>query len=167
MVSSLFVLRSTRLGSSAANNWEYMAIVKEGDTITLHYRGSLDDGTVFDSSEGRDPLTFKVGEGEVIQGFDDGVRGMAAGESRQINIPAEQAYGEYYEDLVKVVPKSAFPAHTTPTIGLAFEMELPTGDTMTVRIIDVEGDEVTLDANHLLAGEALHFDVHLVSIDSE
>ena len=144
-----------------------MTTVKEGDTITLHYKGSLDDGTVFDSSEGRAPLSFRVGGGEVIQGFDDGVRGMAVGESRQINIPADQAYGEYFEELVKVVPRSGFPPDTAPAIGLAFEMELPTGESMTVRIIDVEGDDVTLDANHLLAGEALHFDVHLVSIDSE
>jgi len=144
-----------------------MTLVKEGDTITIHYKGSLDDGTVFDSSEGRDPLSFKVGNGEVIQGFDDGVRGMAVGEDRQINIPAAEAYGEYYEELVKVVPRSGFPPHTAPTIGLAFEMELPTGESMTVRIIDVEGDDVTLDANHLLAGEALHFDVHLVSINNE
>jgi FKBP-type peptidyl-prolyl cis-trans isomerase 2 len=144
-----------------------MSLVKEGDTITLHYKGSLDDGTVFDSSEGREPLSFQVGAGQVIPGFDDGVRGMSAGEDRQINIPADQAYGEYYEDLVRVVPRSAFPANTTPTIGFAFEMELPSGESVTVRVIDVEGDEVTLDANHLLAGEALHFDVHLVSIDSE
>jgi peptidylprolyl isomerase len=144
-----------------------MAPVKEGDTITLHYKGSLDDGTVFDSSEGRGPLSFKVGDGQVIQGFDDGVRGMEVGESRQINIPADQAYGEYYEELVRVVPRSGFPPDTTPAIGLAFEMELPSGESTTVRIIDVEGDDVTLDANHLLAGEALHFDVLLVSIDNE
>ena len=144
-----------------------MATVSEGDTVTVHYKGSLDDGMVFDSSEGREPLMFKVGSGEVIQGFDDGVRGMSVGERRQINIPADQAYGDYYEDLVKVVPRSGFPPDTTPVVGLAFEMELPTGESMTVRIIDVEGDEVTLDANHLLAGEALHFDVHLISIDSE
>jgi peptidylprolyl isomerase len=144
-----------------------MTTVKEGDTITIHYKGSLDDGTVFDTSEGREPLSFKVGSGEIIQGFDDGVRGMSVGESRQINISPDQAYGDYYEELVKVVPRSGFPPHTTPTIGLAFEMELPTGESMTVRIIDVEGDDVTLDANHLLAGESLHFDVHLVSINNE
>ena len=144
-----------------------MAIVKEGDTITLHYKGSLDDGTVFDSSEGTQPLTFKVGDNQVIQGFDDGVRGMEVGESRQINIPADQAYGEYYEQLVTVVPRNAFPPEVTPAIGLVFEMELPSGESMPVRILEIEGDEVTLDANHLLAGEALHFEVQLVSIDNE
>ena len=144
-----------------------MAQVKDGDTITLHYTGSLDDGTVFDSSDGGQPLSFKVGNGEVIDGFDDGVRGMEAGESRQINIPADQAYGEYYEELVKVVPRSGFPHDVTPAIGMAFELELPSGQSMPVRIIDIEGDDVTLDANHLLAGETLHFDVRLVSIDTE
>jgi peptidylprolyl isomerase len=144
-----------------------MEVVKEGDTIAVHYKGSLDDGTVFDSSEGRGPLRFKVGDGQIIHGFDEGVRGMATGERRQFDIPAAQAYGEYYEDLVRVVPKSAFPAHTTPNIGLSFEMELPSGEPMTVRIIDIEGDDVTLDANHLLAGEVLHFDVQLVSIETE
>lgn len=144
-----------------------MAIVKEGDTITLHYKGSLDDGTVFDSSEGAKPLSFKVGDNQVNQGFDDGVRGMEVGERRQINIPADQAYGEYYEQLVTVVPRTAFPPEVTSAIGLVFEMELPSGESMAVRIIDIEGDDVTLDANHLLAGEALHFDVQLVSIDNE
>lgn len=144
-----------------------MAIVKEGDTIALHYTGSLDDGTVFDSSEGAQPLSFKVGDSQVIPGFDDGVRGMEAGETRQINIPADQAYGEYYEELVTVVPRSDLPPDMTPAIGLVFEMELPSGESMPVHIIDIEGDDVTLDANHLLAGEALHFNVLLVSIDNE
>ncbi len=144
-----------------------MALVREGDTITLHYKGTLDDGLVFDSSQGGKPLSFKVGEGQVIQGFDDGVRGMEVGGIRQINIPADQAYGEYREELVTVVPRSAFPPEVTPAIGLALNLQLPSGESMPVRIIDVEGDEITLDANHLLAGEALHFDVLLVSIDNE
>jgi len=144
-----------------------MALVKEGDTITLHYKGTLDDGFVFDSSEGGQPLSFKVGEGQVIQGFDDGVRGMEVGGTRQINISPEQAYGDYHEELVTVVPRTAFPPDVTPAIGMAFDLELPSGETMPVRIIDLEGDEITLDANHLLAGEALHFDVLLVSINNE
>jgi len=144
-----------------------MPTVKEGDTVTVHYKGSLDDGMVFDSSEGGPPLSFKVGEGQVIEGFDDGIRGMEPGQSRQINIPADLAYGEYHETLVTVVPRTAFPPTVTPAIGMAFEMELPSGESMPVRIIDIEGDDVTLDANHLLAGETLHFDVMLVSIDNE
>src|ERR1051325_8843602 len=86
-----------------------MSKVKEGDNISLHYVGTLDDGTVFDSSEGSPPLSFTVGSGEVIAGFDEGVRGMEVGETKEINIAPEQAYGEYYEELVKVVPRQAFP----------------------------------------------------------
>lgn len=144
-----------------------MAPVKEGDIITLHYKGSLDDGMVFDSSEGRAPLRFKVGGGEVIPGFDDGVRGMSVGETRQISIPADQAYGAYYEELVKTVPRTAFPPDATLPLGLEFELRMPSGEAMPVRIIDVEGDDVVLDANHLLAGETLHFDLSLVSIENE
>jgi FKBP-type peptidyl-prolyl cis-trans isomerase 2 len=92
---------------------------------------------------------------------------MEVGESRHVNIPADQAYGEYFEALVKVVPREAFPADVTPAIGLGFELELPSGESMPVRIIDLEGDDVILDANHLLAGETLNFDVHLVSIENE
>jgi peptidylprolyl isomerase len=143
-----------------------MGKVKEGDNISLHYTGSLDDGTVFDSSEGGQPLSFTVGSGQVIQGFDEGVRGMEVGETKDITIAPENAYGEYHEELVRVVPKSAFPPNVTPAVGLGFELELPSGQTLPVRIIDVEGDEVTLDANHLLAGENLNFKVRLLSIDN-
>jgi FKBP-type peptidyl-prolyl cis-trans isomerase 2 len=142
-----------------------MSKVKEGDNISLHYTGTLDDGTVFDSSEGGEPLSFTVGSGEVIAGFDEGVRDMEVGETKEINISPEQAYGEYYEELVKVVPRQAFPPNVTPSVGMGFELELPSGQTMPVRIIDIEGDNVTLDANHLLAGEALNFKVRLVSIN--
>jgi FKBP-type peptidyl-prolyl cis-trans isomerase 2 len=142
-----------------------MSKVKEGDNISLHYTGTLDDGTVFDSSEGGDPLSFTVGSGEVIAGFDEGVRDMEVGETKDINISPDQAYGEYFEELVKVVPRQAFPPNVTPAIGMGFELELPSGQTMPVRIIDIEGDNVTLDANHLLAGEALNFKVRLVSIN--
>ena len=142
-----------------------MATVKDGDVISLHYTGSLDDGTVFDTSEQGSPLSFTVGAGEVIPGFEEGVRGMEIGETREFNIAPEQAYGEYHEDLVRVVPRSAFPPNITPEMGLGFELELPSGQTLPVRIIDVEGDEVTLDANHLLAGETLTFKIRLLSID--
>ena len=143
-----------------------MSTVKHGDNVSLHYTGTLDDGTLFDSSDGRDPLSFTVGSGEVIQGFDDGVRGMAVGETREISIPPEQAYGEYYEELVRVVPRQSFPEGVAPAIGLTMELELPSGQTLPVRVIDIEDDEVTLDANHLLAGETLNFKIHIVSINA-
>jgi peptidylprolyl isomerase len=144
-----------------------MSQVKEGDNISLHYTGTLDDGTVFDSSDGREPLNFTVGSGEVIQGFDEGVRGMEVDETRDIIIPPAQAYGEYYEELVRIVPRQAFPEGMTPAIGMTLELELPSGQSLPVRIIDVEDDEITLDANHLLAGETLNFKIHIVSINSD
>jgi len=144
-----------------------MSQVKEGDNISLHYTGTLDDGTVFDSSDGREPLSFTVGSGEVIQGFDEGVRGMEAGETRDIQIPPEQAYGEYYEELVRVVPRQAFPEGMMPAVGMTLELELPSGQSLPVRIIDIEDDEITLDANHLLAGETLNFKIHIVNINSD
>ena len=143
-----------------------MSKVKDGDTVSIHYKGSLDDGTIFDSSEGNQPLSFTVGSGEVIPGFDEGVRGMEVDETRKITIPPDQAYGEYYEELVKVVPRSAFPPEMVPVIGLGFEIQLPSGQTMPVRIIEIEGEEVTIDANHLLAGETLNFEVRLVGIEA-
>lgn len=141
-----------------------MSKVKDGDTIEIHYKGSLDDGTVFDTSEGSQPLSFTVGSGDVIAGFDEGVRGMEINETRKITIAPDQAYGEYYEELVKVVPRAAFPPNVTPAVGLGFELQLPSGQTMPVRIIEVEGEDVTIDANHLLAGETLFFEVRLVSL---
>ena len=90
---------------------------------------------------------------------------MEVGETRDISIVPEQAYGEYYEELVRVVPREAFPPNVTPAVGMGFELELPSGQTLPVRIIDIEGDEVTLDANHLLAGETLNFNIRLLSID--
>ncbi|HEY7910758.1 MAG TPA: peptidylprolyl isomerase [Blastocatellia bacterium] len=136
--------------------------VQDGDKVSLHYTGTLNDGTVFDSSEGGQPLNFTVGSGEVIQGFDEGVRGMEVGETRDISIPPEQAYGDYYEELVRVVPRSAFPPNVTPTVGMAFEIELPSGQSLPVRVIDIQDDDVTLDANHLLAGETLNFKIRLL-----
>ncbi|MGA9768826.1 MAG: peptidylprolyl isomerase [Blastocatellia bacterium] len=144
-----------------------MSKVKEGDNVSLHYTGTLDDGTVFDSSEGNEPLNFTIGSSQVIPGFENGVMGMELGESKEISIHPDQAYGDYHEELVKVVPRDAFPPDVPPTIGMAFEMELPTGQAMPVRIIDVEGEDVTLDANHLLAGETLNFKVRVVAINEE
>ena len=144
-----------------------MSKVKDGDNVSLHYTGTLDDGLVFDSSEGKEPLNFTTGASQVIPGFESAVMGMELGESKEFNALPDQAYGPYYEELVKVVPRAAFPPEVTPTIGMTFEMELPTGQDMSVTIIDIEDNEVTLDANHLLAGETLNFKVRVVSINED
>jgi len=143
-----------------------MSKVKEGDNISMHYTGSLEDGTVFDSSEDSDPLSFTVGSGEIIEGFDAGVRDMEVGESKEIRIAPDKAYGDYHEELVKVVPRESLPPDVKPIVGMMFELQLPSGQSMPVRIIDIEGDDVTLDANHLLAGETLIFNVRLMSINN-
>ncbi len=139
--------------------------VKQGDTVQVHYTGRLDDGEVFDSSEDGEPLQFRVGEGEVIKGFDDGVRGMQVGEKKTIEIEAEEAYGERVEALVQQVPREGINLDVEPQAGMQLTLQLPDGNEIPVAITEVTGDQVTLDANHPLAGERLFFDVELVALN--
>jgi peptidylprolyl isomerase len=141
-----------------------MAQAKTGDTVTVHYTGRLDDGTVFDSSEGREPLQFSIGSGNLIPGFEQAVVGMAPGESKTETIPAEQAYGPYYQERVLVVEREQMPAEMPVDIGLQLQIRQQGGQTIPVVVTDVSGSQVTLDANHPLAGEDLIFDIQLVSI---
>lgn len=142
-----------------------MSEVKEGDTVSVHYTGSLDDGMVFDSTAQREPFSFTVGSGEIIEGFDQAVRGMAVGETREISIPPEQAYGEYDEEKIITVPRAAFPPDAPLRVGLDLQLQAPSGEAIQVKVIEVDSDEVTLDGNHLLAGETLNFKIELVSIE--
>lgn len=144
-----------------------MAKVQSGDTISVHYTLTLDDGMVVDSSEGSDPFSFTVGSGQIIPGFDEGVKGMEVGETREIAVDPEQAYGPYREEMVLVLPLTAFPPDANPSVGLGIEVQSPTGEAHLFRIIEVEDDQVTLDGNHLLAGETLHFSIRLLSIDDD
>ena len=140
-----------------------MAQASTGDTVRVHYTGTLSDGSVFDSSRGRDPLEFTLGEGRVIAGFDDAVSGMEPGEERQVIIPAAEAYGEHRSELVFPVPRSQFPEGMEPEAGL--EVQITQGDQRAVaRITEVADETVTLDANHPLAGKELTFDLQLVEI---
>jgi FKBP-type peptidyl-prolyl cis-trans isomerase 2 len=141
-----------------------MQQVKSGDTVKVHYHGRLTDGTTFDSSEGRDPLEFQVGSGQVIKGFDDGVSGMEVGEKKTIQIPVEDAYGEKNEDMVVQFPRANFPPDLNPEVGMQLTMTNNEGHAIPVVIIDVKEDMVILDANHPLAGQDLIFDLELVSI---
>ena len=139
-----------------------MSTVKAGDKIKIHYTGRLDDGTTFDSSEGRDPLEFEVGSGMVIPGFDEGVKGMAIGDKKTINIPAAEAYGERRDEMVIQFPKSNFPPEMQPEIGMQLEMNDGQGQRMPVTIVDITEEAIVLDANHHLAGKDLIFDLELV-----
>ncbi|HWQ13604.1 MAG TPA: peptidylprolyl isomerase [Roseiflexaceae bacterium] len=141
-----------------------MTQAKSGDTVAVHYTGTLSDGTVFDSSRDRDPLTFTLGAGQVIPGFEDAVRGMQPGETRTTTIPAGQAYGERDEDLVFEVERSHLPPNLAPEVGEQYQMRQQDGQTIVVTVQDVSPDHVTFDANHPLAGQDLTFDLELVSI---
>jgi len=138
--------------------------VKSGDTVRVNYRGTLADGTLFDSSEGRDPIAFTVGLGQVIPGFENAVLGMEVGEKVTVTIDAEHAYGPLREELTHVVSISDFA--TEPYVGGAVNLVSPDGDELPARITKIDGDAVTLDFNHPLAGEALTFDIELVDVDA-
>ena len=142
-----------------------MTQAKQGDTVRVHYTGTLDDGQEFDSSRGLDPLTFTIGGGSVIQGFDDAVTGMAVGDEKRVTIPADAGYGLHREELTLRLPRTELPADLDLERGSQLRMEQ--GDqSIVVTVRDLDDDTVTLDANHPLAGEALTFDLRLVEIVS-
>lgn len=141
-----------------------MSTVKNGDTVKVHYTGKFDTGEVFDSSEGAEPLAFTVGAGQVIPGFDQALVGMQVGETKDLIIEPEQAYGERIEELVQTIDRSQFNlSGVEPEIGMGIEMQTPQGSIPLV-ITDLTETTVTLDANHPLAGEPLHFSLRLVEI---
>lgn len=140
------------------------AAAKAGDTVRVDYTGTLSDGTEFDSSRDRGPLEFTIGAGQMIPGFDAAVNGMKVGEKKTVTIPPEQAYGNYSEDMVLVVPRSELPPDITPEVGLKLQMQSNTGATAIATITEVAPDTVTLDANHQLAGKSLTFEIELVEI---
>jgi peptidylprolyl isomerase len=141
-----------------------MAQVKRDDTVKVHYKGLLTDGTVFDSSEGRDPLEFKVGSGMVIKGFDEGVEGMTVNETKKIEIPVEDAYGPVMPELVQDVPKNMLPDSITPEVGMRLVSTQPDGQQIPIVITEIKDDAITVDANHQLAGKDLVFEIELVEI---
>jgi len=139
-------------------------IVEAGDYIKVHYTGTLDDGSVFDSSEGRDPLEFTAGAGQMIAGFDAAVIGMKVGEVKTVTIPAEDAYGFHDEELLLVFSKDELPEGMDPKIGDQIPLSGPGGRTMTVPVVDVSETTITVDANHRLAGKDLTFEIELVEL---
>jgi FKBP-type peptidyl-prolyl cis-trans isomerase 2 len=135
-----------------------------GDLVSVHYTGKLEDGTVFDSSREGEPLEFKLGSGAVIAGFDQAVTGMEVGDSREIRIAPEDAYGERREEMQLQVPRSQLPEGLDPEEGEMLGVQVAPGQQAVARIASVADDAVTLDLNHPLAGQTLVFDIELVGI---
>ena len=141
-----------------------MSQAKSGDTVKIHYTGTLDDGTEFDSSAGREPLEFPLGGGQVIPGFDSAVDGMAVGDSKTVTIPPGEAYGERHDQLVQEVPKTALPEDMKPEVGMQLQSQSPDGQVMNLVVTEVAEEAITVDGNHPLAGQALTFAIELVEI---
>ena len=141
-----------------------MATAKQGDTVHIHYSGSLEDGTVFDSSTGRDPLSFTIGSGQVIPGFEEAVIGMAIDEKKNVTIPVDKAYGPRNEELVMTVPKEQVPPDLNPEVGQKLQMQGPDNTPVVVEVTEVAEEHIKLDANPPLAGKDLIFDLELVEI---
>ena len=140
-----------------------MKKVENGNTVTVNYTGKLEDGSIFDSSlnEGREPLTAVLGEGSLIKGFEDGLINMSEGESKTVEIEPSEAYGEYQEDMINSIPKTQVPEGVS--VGDMLQGFGPMGP-INVKVVEVNEETVTLDANHPLAGKKLIFDLEVVSV---
>jgi peptidylprolyl isomerase len=141
-----------------------MVKAKNGDTVTVHYTGRLEDGTVFDSSANRDPLEFTLGDGLLIPGFEQAVLGMSPGESKTAEVSADQAYGPHREEMVVEIDRQEFPPHFQPEVGQQLQIPQSEGQVARLIVTAVSEQKVTLDANHPLAGRDLTFDIQLVEI---
>jgi len=139
-------------------------VASDGDTVRVHYTGTLEDGTTFDTSMGREPLEFTLGEGKMIPGFEKAVYGLKIGKSKTVTIPAEEAYGPHRDDLVTVVEREQLPADLDPKVDQQLQMQQTDGRTAVVVVTDVSETTITVDANHPLAGKDLTFEIELVEI---
>lgn len=151
--------------NSGCTGGEKIKPAKTGDTVKVHYTGKLDDGTVFDTSNEREPLQFTIGEEQVIPGFEQAVIGMKPGESVTVKIPVDKAYGPYHEEWVIVVERDQFSADLEPEVGQRLQMTQADRRIIMVTVTDISESSVTLDANHPLAGKDLTFEIRLVEIN--
>ncbi|MDL2286136.1 peptidylprolyl isomerase [Desulfococcaceae bacterium OttesenSCG-928-F15] len=141
-----------------------MQKAKKGDQVAVHYTGTFLDGEVFDSSRGRDPLGFELGGGQMIAGFDAAVLGMAVGETKTVTLAPEEAYGAHQPSLVQVCGRNMFPADMELKVDMVFQARLENNQMIPVRISDIQGETVTIDANPPMAGKTLVFEIELVTI---
>ncbi|OQX30599.1 MAG: peptidylprolyl isomerase [Candidatus Sedimenticola endophacoides] len=143
-----------------------MTQAKMGDTVKVHYTGTFDDGTQFDSSQGSEPLEVTLGQGQVIPGFEAALEGMTAGETKSVHIPAEMAYGEYSPEMVQEVERTAIPEEIELSLGIQLQAHAPDGTPFMLVVTGLNDETVTLDANHPLAGKALNFALEMVAINA-
>ena len=137
-------------------------VVEKGKKIKIEYEGSLDSGQVFDSSKGKDPLEYVVGEGKVIPGFESAVMGMEKGEEKKVKIESKDAYGEVREELKRSIPKNSLPKDQAPKEGMIVLLKAPTGEEFPAKICKVTKEEITIDLNHPLAGKKLIFSIKIL-----
>lgn len=142
-----------------------MSLASKGNSVKVHYTGKLKSGIVFDSSETREPLQFVLGDGNMIKGFDAAVYGMQIGEAKSVTIPTDEAYGVKRDDMLVDIARSEVPADISPEVGMDLTLQGPEGQPMPVKVVHVDEEKITLDANHPLAGEDLIFDITLIAID--
>jgi peptidylprolyl isomerase len=143
---------------------QHMTDAKQGDTVRIHYTGTLSDGSTFDTSQGRAPLEFTVGAGEIIHGLDRAIPGMSVGDRKTVRVPSDEAYGAHDPKGVQSVPRAEVPDHIPLDPGTQLEVQTGDGRRLPVIVTGVTPEEVVLDANHPLAGKDLTFEVELVEI---
>lgn len=141
-----------------------MSNAKSGDTVRVHYTGTLDDGAQFDSSVGKEPLEFELGSGTVLPAFDAAVEGMAVGDSKSFEIEAEEAYGRRHEELIQDIPRDQLPQDMEPEVGMQLMAQGQDGQSIQLAVTEVKEDAITVDGNHPLAGQNLSFSIELVEI---
>lgn len=141
-------------------------MIQKGTKVKVEYTGTLKDGSVFDSSEGKEPLEFEAGEGKVIKGFDAAVLGMKLNEEKTFTIPAADAYGEPRPEMVNKIPKEQVPDVDKLKEGMLVGVALPTGQHMPAQVKAIDDKEVTLDLNHPLAGKDLTFKIKIVGMET-
>ncbi|WP_292486899.1 peptidylprolyl isomerase [Methanohalobium sp.] len=140
--------------------------VKQGDKVKVEYEGTLEDGSVFDSTENHgEPLEFEIGSGQIIEGFEESIKGMEEGDEKQFQLQPSEAYGEPRDDLKRDVPKEQVPDDQEITPGMMLLVTLPDESQIPAEVLDVTEEKVTLDLNHPLAGKVLNFKVKIDEID--
>jgi FKBP-type peptidyl-prolyl cis-trans isomerase 2 len=136
-----------------------------GDNVSVKYVGKLTDGTIFDESEGDNHFTFTIGSDEVIPGFENGIIGMEVGDTKTIEIPVEDAYGVHNEELVFAIDREDVDAEQELQIGDVLELPMKDGNSLFANVVEISDDEITIDANHELAGQDLVFEIELLTIN--